>query len=78
MILSPTARAYLRVSSSPLERAFSVPFPTANLARRLHDKRDLMEFWVAEADGAVICAGQLELVPGTALAGIWGDGTVPE
>lgn len=60
------------------ERAFGVPFPTADLARRLQDKRDLLEVWVAEADGNVICAGRLELVPGTAFAGIWGGGTVPE
>ena len=33
---------------------------------------------MAEADGAVVCTGRLELVPGTAFAGIWGGGTVPE
>ncbi|NTY02387.1 GNAT family N-acetyltransferase [Deinococcus sp. JMULE3] len=60
------------------ERAFGVPFSTADLARRLQARRDLMEIWVAEADGEIICTGRLELIPGTAFAGIWGGGTVPE
>ncbi|MFT2720488.1 GNAT family N-acetyltransferase [Deinococcus sp. A31D244] len=60
------------------ERAFGVPFRPADLVQRLEGKQDLMEFWVAEANGAVICTGRLELVPGTAFAGIWGGGTIPE
>lgn len=60
------------------ERAFGVPFSPAHLARRLQAKRDLMEIWVAEAEGEIICTGRLELIPGTAFAGIWGGGTVPE
>lgn len=59
-------------------RAFGVPFSPIDLARRLQDKQDLIEIWVAEADGEVICTGRLELVPGTAFASIWGGGTVPE
>ncbi|MHA0048376.1 GNAT family N-acetyltransferase [Deinococcus sp. PEB2-67] len=60
------------------ERAFGVPFSPSDLARRLQVKRDLMEIWVAEAEGEIICTGRLELIPGTAFAGIWGGGTVPE
>lgn len=36
------------------------------------------EVWVAEAEGAVISAGRLEIVPGTECAGLWGGATVPE
>lgn len=35
------------------------------------------EFWLAEADGRVVCAGRLSIVPGTGVAGIWGGGTDP-
>ncbi|GGL06902.1 GNAT family N-acetyltransferase [Deinococcus radiotolerans] len=60
------------------ERAFGTPFSAADLALRVQQHRDLLEFWVAEAHGEVICTGRLEVVPGTAVAGIWGGGTVPE
>ncbi len=36
------------------------------------------EMWLAEVDGAVVCAGRLQVVPGTEFAGIWGGATVPE
>jgi GNAT superfamily N-acetyltransferase len=35
------------------------------------------ELWLAEADGEVVCAGRLSVVPGTGVAGIWGGGTDP-
>lgn len=35
------------------------------------------EYWVAEAEGRVVCAGRLTVVPGTGVAGIWGGGTDP-
>lgn len=38
---------------------------------------DDLELWVAEADGAMVSAGRLEPVPGTAFAGIWGGSTLP-
>lgn len=34
------------------------------------------EFWVAEHHGEVVSAGRLTPVPGTAVAGIWGGGTL--
>lgn len=37
-----------------------------------------VQFWVAEAAGAIVCAGRLEPVPGTAFAGVWGGATRPE
>ena len=36
------------------------------------------EYWIAEADGRVVCAGRLTYVPGTDVAGVWGGGTLPE
>lgn len=41
-----------------------------------------LEFWVVEAldlptGPAVVCAGRLEVVPGTSFAGLWGGVTVP-
>lgn len=36
------------------------------------------EMWLAEVDGAVVCAGRLQVVPGTEFAGIWGGATAPE
>lgn len=65
-------------AAAALEGAFGVPFSPADRARRLQAWRDLMEFWGAEAAGEIICAGRLELITGTAFAGIWGSGTVPE
>lgn len=47
------------------------------LLRRLAHN-DGMQLWVAEANGAVVCAGRLEPVEGTPFAGLWGGATVPE
>ena len=35
------------------------------------------ELWLAEVDGEVVCAGRLQVVPGTEFAGIWGGATLP-
>ena len=38
---------------------------------------DLSGLWLAEdSDGAVVCAGRLEKVPGTEFAGLWGGATL--
>ncbi|AFZ69751.1 hypothetical protein Deipe_4421 (plasmid) [Deinococcus peraridilitoris DSM 19664] len=60
------------------ERAFGFPFGVKDFVRQLEKKRGLIEIWVAEAQGEVVCTGRLEVVPGTEFAGIWGGGTVPE
>lgn len=39
---------------------------------------EAVELWIAVADGAVVSAGRLEPVAGTAFAGLWGGSTVPE
>lgn len=47
-----------------------------DLAEQLRSDPDA-ELWLAEADGEVICAGRLNRVPGTAVAGLWGGATDP-
>jgi hypothetical protein len=37
-----------------------------------------LELWVAEAGGMIVCAGRLEPIPGTVVAGIWGGCTRAE
>ncbi|WP_223627928.1 GNAT family N-acetyltransferase [Microbacterium sp. EST19A] len=39
---------------------------------------EAVELWIAVADGAVVSAGRLEPVAGTAFAGLWGGATLPE
>lgn len=39
---------------------------------------DSVELWIAVANDAVISAGRLEPVAGTAFAGLWGGSTLPE
>lgn len=51
--------------------------PTADdLIARLRQPGGVAEAWVAEAGGDVICAGRLEIVPGTEFAGLWGGATL--
>jgi ribosomal protein S18 acetylase RimI-like enzyme len=52
--------------------------PVDHLLGRVLQNHGELEVWAAEADGAVICAGRLERVPGTDFAGIWGGAAVPE
>ena len=49
-----------------------------DLIGRLIRPGGLSEAWVAEVDGAVVCAGRLEVVPGTEFAGLWGGATHEE
>ncbi|WP_122816616.1 GNAT family N-acetyltransferase [Nocardioides pantholopis] len=46
------------------------------LLRRLREA-DTTELWVAEAAGAVVAAGRLEVVEHSAFAGLWGGATLP-
>jgi GNAT superfamily N-acetyltransferase len=41
-------------------------------------RADGMELWIAEADGEIVTAGRLELVPNSDFAGIWGGATLPQ
>ncbi len=47
-----------------------------SLIERMRTSDGLTEAWIAEADGDVVCAGRLEVVPGTDFAGLWGGGTL--
>lgn len=46
--------------------------------RSLREDPEHTEGWIAEADDVVVCAGRLQLVPGTAFAGLWGGATHPD
>jgi hypothetical protein len=50
----------------------------AELLARVERSQGGTEVWVAEAEGVVISAGRLEIVPGTECAGLWGGATVAE
>jgi hypothetical protein len=50
----------------------------AEMLDRLDRMQGLEQFWVAEADGHVVCSGRLARVEGTDFAGIWGGSTLPE
>jgi ribosomal protein S18 acetylase RimI-like enzyme len=50
--------------------------PSVDAALAERDGGDT-EYWLAEVDGRVVCAGRLTVVPGTGIAGIWGGGTDP-
>lgn len=56
--------------------AFGDGPPGEELIGRLVHPDGLSEAWVAEADGEVVCAGRLEVVPGTEFAGLWGGATI--
>lgn len=48
------------------------------LVARLTDTAETASLWLAEAGEQVVCAGRIEIVPGTGFAGIWGGATHPE
>ena len=71
--------ADIRAMSAAADRAFGDPRSDRradDLVRRVaHDP--LVELWVAEAGGEVVCSGRLEPVAGTEVAGVWGGATLP-
>lgn len=53
--------------------------PTGDeLINRLRHPDRLAEAWVAEVGDEIVCAGRLEVVPGTEFAGLWGGGTLEQ
>jgi hypothetical protein len=44
----------------------------------LSTKADEMTLWVAEVGNEIVCAGRLQIVPGTEFAGLWGGATHPD
>jgi ribosomal protein S18 acetylase RimI-like enzyme len=51
---------------------------TERLVADLRVHADLLTLWLAEANGSVVSAGRLSIVPGTQFAGLWGGATDPE
>ncbi|MCO5227302.1 MAG: GNAT family N-acetyltransferase [Thermomicrobiales bacterium] len=43
---------------------------------RRHGSDDQLELWIAAANGEIVSAGRLELVPNTDFAGLWGGATL--
>jgi hypothetical protein len=53
-----------------------------DLLPAVRDPGGRLEFWVVQrvepsTDPTVLCAGRLEIVPGTSFAGLWGGATLP-
>jgi len=72
------ADADVRTACRVLDEAFgdAVAGETAETLLRRLASGDGTELWVAEADGAVVCTGRLEPVPGSDFAGLWGGATL--
>jgi hypothetical protein len=68
----------IRAMCAMQDEAFGQPLsePMAESVLRRMSVDDGMELWAAEADGQVVSAGRLELVPGSVFAGIWGGATL--
>ncbi|RFA07518.1 GNAT family N-acetyltransferase [Subtercola boreus] len=69
----------VRAMSAMVDEAFgdSVDTRIADALVARLERGDGMELWVAETDGAMVCGGRLEPVPGTDFVGIWGGATLP-
>ena len=70
----------MRAMCAMQDEVFGTPAEEGMAAAILHRLglgRDDMELWVAEADGEIVCAGRLEPMVGTEVAGIWGGCTRP-
>lgn len=76
--LQPDPRPDVLRAVRAQERAFGQPFGVDDLMRRIETGQGRVEVWVAETPQEVVCAGRLELVPGSEFAGLWGGGTLPE
>ncbi|MEI2714592.1 MAG: GNAT family N-acetyltransferase [Nocardioides sp.] len=65
--------------AAALQAAIFGAGPTADeVLARLDRDPVHAQFWIAEAEGEIISAGRLELVPGTEVAGLWGGATHPD
>jgi hypothetical protein len=69
--------AEVRAMSAMTDEAFGDPVSATRadqVLRRL-EAADGPQLWIAEAGGAIVCAGRLEPVAGSDFAGIWGGAT---
>jgi GNAT superfamily N-acetyltransferase len=74
----PEREALVTEASEVAARIFGGGPTAAEMLERLDRMQGLEQFWVAEADGRVVCSGRLAQVAGTDFAGIWGGSTLPE
>lgn len=70
-------RADLEAAGALQEEVFGTPSrDVEERFRALSEHPGRSGLWLAETeDGTVVCAGRLEVVPGTGFAGLWGGGT---
>jgi hypothetical protein len=74
----PERDALVVEASEVAARIFGDGPSGAEMLDRLDRMQGLEQFWVAEADGHVVCSGRLARVEGTEFAGVWGGSTLPE
>jgi GNAT superfamily N-acetyltransferase len=74
----PERAALVTEASEVAARIFGDGPSGAEMLDRLDRMQGLEQFWVAQADGRVVCSGRLSRVEGTEFAGIWGGSTLPE
>jgi hypothetical protein len=74
----PDRDALVVEASEVAARIFGDGPSGAEMLDRLDRMQGLEQFWVAEADGRVVCSGRLARVEGTEFAGVWGGSTLPE
>jgi GNAT superfamily N-acetyltransferase len=75
-----TAENDVRAMSAMQDEVFgrSSSSETAKALLRRLSRGEVMELWVAEAEGRIVTGGRLEPIPGSDFAGIWGGATLKE
>jgi hypothetical protein len=76
--LLPERDAWVTEASAVAAEIFGDGPSGEEMLERLDRMEGFEQFWVAEAEGHVICSGRLAMVEGTDFAGIWGGSTLPE
>jgi hypothetical protein len=74
----PDREAIITEASAVAASIFGDGPSGAEMLDRLDRMNGLEQFWVAEAEGRVVCSGRLARVEGTEFAGVWGGSTLPE
>ena len=74
----PDAEAIVGEAADMQREVFGGGPSAAEVLDRLRRMAGSEEFWVAESDGRVICAGRIQRVAGTEFAGLWGGATLPQ
>ncbi|MFD4327497.1 GNAT family N-acetyltransferase [Nocardioides sp. NPDC058538] len=72
-----TSEEDVRAASIVQDSVFGSPASEARVESQLGGiAAGESEMWVAEADGEIVSAGRIDMVPGTEFAGIWGGATL--